>query len=174
MRWTVLLLSSCLGAPGMACGIVSGAISDFTDHATIQGPGSIAYGVSVPQSAVDSAGGGYRGTLTNLEPGVDAQAALYRFLVRPSPDDLPGDGEPMGERFLPGAGDHTFAVPIEGWEYWVQIGDSEYGDPQIDEWFVIEVRGESIVEVELDASLVLDKEGSNAPDEDAVTWERVW
>lgn len=165
-----------MGSTGLGCtgGLETCAFPELIEQVTLEGPGSIAYHVAVLRGTADSAGGGYQGTLTNLDPGMDAQAVLYRFLVPPVQDDLPGEGELMGERFLPAAGEHSFVVPIEGSEYWIGIGESEYGDPELDEWFVIEIRDPSLVEVAFEASIVVCNDGYTEPSDDVVTWERAW
>lgn len=162
-------------AMGTGCGVESCSFSDFVETSTIQGPGSAAYHVTVPDGSVDSAGGGYGGQLTNLSSEMDEVVALYRFVEPPAPGaELPGAGMTMGERALPRQGERRFSMPIEVDGHWVQIGESEFGDRALDEWFVIEVRGSSAVELELDATVVVCRQGNSSPGEDVVTWEQVW
>lgn len=114
--------------------------------------------------------GSFDGTLTNLDPEVDATAVLYRFIEPPSPDDL-SEGERLGERFLPAARAHTFAVPLASTEEGIPIGDDSL--VASGEWLAIDVLDGIRVEVEIEGSDNLCKDGREAPEGD-VTWERAW
>jgi hypothetical protein len=167
MRFRVLLALASLAA-STACTVEVCAASGFHDVATVEGPGSIAYHVSA--DGADRVFGSYDGTLTNRDPEQDATVVLYRFIEPPSPDDLSG-GEILGERFLPAARQHTFVVPLTDTDERIPIdGDSI---TSIGEWIVIEVLDASRVEVEIDASDFLCKDGREVPEGD-VTWERAW
>lgn len=172
MRWIVLLAVSSLAAASSACEVTTCAgVGFFSDAATLDGPGSIAYHVSSANlDEGDDVHGSYEGTLTNRDPEVNATAVLYRFIEPPSPDDLSG-GEVLGERFLPAARERTYAVPLEDTDEGIPIGDEPL--VVIDEWLVIESLDASQVEVELEAFVGQCKDGKETP-AGTVTWERAW
>lgn len=170
----------------LACNVSTGAYLE--EHVAISGEGrsSRAFHLAV-RGVYDQAGGGYQGTLTNRDPDTDCTAAFYRFVAEPRPDDLPvlhpgdlaptalpGGGTLMGQRLLPRRGEHEFVVPAEGADYWVQIGESEFGDPEIDEWAVILTCPEAEVAIDLDFVMIVNREGREAPAIDAQFLTRLW
>lgn len=170
----------------LACNVSTGAYLE--EHVTISGEGrsSRAFHVAV-RGDYDHAGGGYQGTLINRDPDTDCTAAFYRFVAEPRRDDLPvlhpgdlapttlpGGGTLMGQRLLPRRGEHEFVVPAEGADYWVQIGESEFGDPEIDEWVVILTCPEAEVAIDLDFVMIVDREGREAPAIDPEFLTRLW
>lgn len=182
LPWALAVAGTNAALPGCQ----SCTFEDLTFSAAIDGATSVAFHVVVPDDEVSGVSGSYAATLIDRSTEHDCAAAFYRFADTPDPAAIPaasvddpgpemiaGGGERRGWVHLPATGAHAFEVTAQGdGGVGIAIGGDSDEHPAFDEWIVIALCTDAVVDLDLMLSFEPCERGRRSGDVVEVT--RAW